>query len=63
MYPGQWKPQGDDCCHEHSDASCEYARTLLADGSTKVLGGSILGLCVEDHFWILDHNHQGASAL
>jgi hypothetical protein len=36
---------------------------LLLDGSAKVLGDCILGLCVEGNFWILDDNHQGASAL
>jgi hypothetical protein len=36
---------------------------LLLDGSAKVFGDSILGLCVEGNFWILDSHHQGASVL
>jgi len=28
---------------------------LLLDGSAQVLGDSILGLCVEGNFWLLDN--------
>jgi len=36
---------------------------LLLNASAHFLGDSILGLCVEGSFWLLDNHHQGASAL